>query len=355
MMKKFLKRTLKFAGVLILLVSILVGYNYLRHLVYWLPTEAVTFSSNDGVELAGTLLKPAGEPPYAAVVMLHGSGPESRSGPGYRLLSNAIARSGVAVLFYDKRGVGESGGDFQSAQFSDFVADAIAAVDYLTAREDIDSNRIGLHTNSEGGWFGPEIAVRSGHIAFIFNRVAPPFSWIENVIWEVRNDALAAGVPESGIDAVTDIRKRSWQYYLDAVADPTLAQGPLRREINAELAKVIAEVPNAGAELPVMLEPYDASVYRGYAAEIGYDPVPYLEQLDIPLVYTFGAIDINVPTTKAVAFLEQFREEHDKDIEIMVFDGVGHPMAAPRGALYGGYVPELMKAMDEFYSEQALR
>jgi hypothetical protein len=30
-------------------------------------------------------------------------------------------------------------------------------------------------------------------------------------------------------------------------------------------------------------------------------------------------------------------------------------MAAPRGALYGGYVPELMKAMDEFYSEQALR
>jgi dipeptidyl aminopeptidase/acylaminoacyl peptidase len=128
-MKTFLKRALRAVLVLVLMVVALFAYNALRHLIYWLPTEEVSILSDDGVTLAGTLLKPDTEPPYAAVVMLHGSGPEDRSGPGYRILSNAIARSGVAVLFYDKRGVGESKGDFESALYRDFITDASAAVD----------------------------------------------------------------------------------------------------------------------------------------------------------------------------------------------------------------------------------
>ena len=354
-MKSVLMLALKSAGVLLLLVVALVGYNYLRHLIYWLPSEEVTFQGEGGVTLAGTLLMPDGEAPHAAVVMLHGSGPEGRSGPGYRILSNHIARSGVAVLFYDKRGVGESSGDFSTAQYPDFVADAVAAIEFLERRDDIDASRIGLHTNSEGGWFGPEVAVRTGSVSFIFNRVAPPFAWLDNVIWEVRNDALAAGVPESQIDQVLDIRRRSWQYYLDANADPSLSSGPVRDAIDAELQRVISEVPNAGEQLPDALAPYDPVAYRELAIEIGYNPVPFLEQLDIPLVYTYGETDINVPTAQAVEFLEQFRREHNKDIEILVFDGVGHPMAAPRGFLYGGYVPELMDAMREFYGDWALR
>lgn len=354
-MKKMILRALKVIGALVLFGVALVGYNYARHLVYWLPTEDVVFHSGDGTELKGTLLMPAGEPPYSAVVMLHGSGPEGRSGPGYRILSNHIARSGVAVLFYDKRGVGESGGDFESAQYSDFVADAVAAVEYLAGRDDIDASRVGLHTNSEGGWFGPEVAATTGKIAYIFNRVAPPFAWTDNVIWEVRNDALAAGVPESMIEQFLDIRMRSWQYYLDASEDPSLGEGPARDAINAELARVIADVPNAAAELPDSLAPYDAEVYRDLAAEIGYNPVPFLETLDIPMIYTYGEVDINVPTEKAVAFLESFRQEHGKDIDIMVFEGVGHSMATPRGFLYGGYVPELMDVMHDFYSAQAVR
>ena len=306
-MKSALMLVLKAAGVLVLLVAALVGYNYLRHLIYWLPAEEVTFQSEGGVELAGTLLMPEGEAPHAAVVMLHGSGPEGRSGPGYRILSNHIARSGVAVLFYDKRGVGESGGDFSTAQYPDFVDDAVAAVEFLERRDDIDSSRIGLHTNSEGGWFGPEVAVRTGHVSFIFNRVAPPFAWLDNVIWEVRNDALAAGVPESQIDEVLDIRRRSWQYYVDTHADPSLSSGPVRDAINAELKRVTTDVPNASAELPDALTPYDPVAYRDLAIEIGYDPVPYLEQLDIPLVYTYGETDINVPTAPAVDFLETLR------------------------------------------------
>ena len=354
-MKTVLMLALKAAGALLLLITALVGYNYLRHIIYWLPSESVTFESSDGTVLAGTLLKPDSEPPYSAVVMLHGSGPENRSGPGYRILSNAIARSGVAVLFYDKRGTGESSGDFDSALYRDFITDGIAAVQYLANREDVDASRVGLHANSEGGWFAPEIAVRTGQIAYIFNRVSPAFSWIDTNLWETRNDMLAAGIAEDDVQPLLDITLRRWQYYIDAAADPSLAAGPVRDAINAELQRVIDEIPGAASEVPASLAPYDEVAYEGYAADIGYDPVPWLEQLDIPMIYTFGGTDINIPTSQCVTFLESFRQEHDKDIEILVIDDVGHPMAAPRGFLYGGYVPELMQKMREFYGAWALR
>lgn len=354
-MKKLVLRALMVFGALILIVIVLFGYNYLRHLVYWLPSEEVSFRSADGVELAGTLLMPEGDGPHAAVVMLHGSGPENRSGPGYRVLSNHIARSGVAVLFYDKRGVGESSGDFESALYRDFITDAIAAVDYLAQREDIDASRIGLHSNSEGGWFAPEIAVRTGKISYIFNRVSPAFSWIDTNIWETRNDLLASGIAEEDLPQILEVTLRRWQYYIDTDMDPTLSEGPVRDAINAELARIVAEVPGAASEVPSALAPYDPVAYEGYAANFGYDPVPYMEQLDIPLVYTYGETDINIPTEECVVFLEDFRDRHNMDIEIEVYAGVGHPMATPRGFMYGGYVPELMDTMREFYSAWAVR
>jgi pimeloyl-ACP methyl ester carboxylesterase len=225
----------------------------------------------------------------------------------------------------------------------------------LAERDDIDATRIGLHANSESGWFTPEIAVRTGKVAFVFNRVGPPLSWMENVIWEVRNDAQAAGIAEADIASVVEVTRRRWQYYVDAASDPSLAEGPEPDAINAELRRIVAEVPGAESEVPTELPPYDRELYERYQANFGYDPLPFLIQLDIPVVYTFAEQDINVPTEQSVAFLERFREQHDKDIEIVVIQDVGHLMAAPRGFLYGGYVPELIEVMDEFYSDWAIR
>ena len=177
------KKLLLATGGVVGLVFALVIFNALRYLVFWFPTEAVSFASGD-VTIAGTLIKPSDTGPFPAVIILHGSGPESMEGPGYRLAANMFARSGFAVLLYDKRGVGESSGDFESAQFSDFIADAVAAVEYLAGREDIDAGNIGVQGNSEGGWFTPEVAHTTGKVAFIFNRVGPPLPWMENVIWE---------------------------------------------------------------------------------------------------------------------------------------------------------------------------
>jgi pimeloyl-ACP methyl ester carboxylesterase len=354
-MKSIAKRVSKFLGVVLLLVAVLFGYNVLRFMVFWAPSEEVAFESEPGVTIRGTLVKPAGDGNFPAVVMLHGAGPEERDGPGYRVLSNAIVRSGVAVLLYDKRGVGESDGDFESALYADFVADAMAAVRYLASRDDIDAGNIGVHGNSEGGWFTPEIAYRTGQVAYIFNRVGPPLSWIDNVIWEVRNDLLAAGVPAESVEPLLDNTKRRWEYYIAAGSDPSLAHGPVRDAIDEELKRLVAATPAALSELPAELPPYDPKLYADYAANFGYDPGPFLEAIDIPMIYTFGKNDINVPTEDSVAFLESFRKEFEKDIRIEAYDGVGHYMAGWTGLLSGGYIPPFVKTLEDWYSAQAVR
>ena len=354
-MNSFAVRAGKVLGVLFLLIVVLVGYNYLRHIIFWLPTEEVAFESADGTTLRGTLVKPSDEGVFPAVVMLHGSGPENRQGPGYRILTNHVARSGLAVLLYDKRGTGESDGDFDSALYRDFIADAVASVEYLAARDDIDERNIGLQGNSEGGWFTPEIAYTTGKVAFIFNRVGPAFSVRETVAWEVRNDALAAGVAEARVDEVVDLTLRRWNYMVDTANDPSLAEGPERDAINAELKRLIVEIPGADSQLPDALPTYDPGYYEEYAADIGYDQRPFLEALDIPMIFTYGETDINIPTVQSVEYLEAFRSEYDKDIDIVVFDGVGHPMASWTGFMYGGYIPEFMELLGQWYGEQLVR
>ena len=333
------------------LLAALVIFNIRRYLVFWSPTEDITFRGGS-FEMSGTLIKPSEEGRFPAVIVLHGSGPESLDGPAYKVIATTLVRSGFAVLLYDKRRVGNSGGDFESALYSDFIEDAIAAVRYLRGRHDIDIDRIGLFGNSESGWFTPEIAYRSGNIAFIFNRVGPPLPWIETVLWEVRNEFLEAGVAEADLEKLLDVTDRRWAYYLEAGLDPKLADSPKRDAINAELKMLRETVAHADEVLPEQVRPYETEFYANFAADSSYDPGPFLKVIDVPMYYVFGENDINVPTVRSVEFLEVLRDEYDKEISYSVFDGVGHALANWTGVLTVGYVPEYLEIVESWTVEQ---
>ena len=67
--------------------------------------EAVQFSSRNSVRLAGTLFSPTASGKHSAIILVHGSGAENRE---YMLpWARFLVRQGIAVLGYDKRGVGD--------------------------------------------------------------------------------------------------------------------------------------------------------------------------------------------------------------------------------------------------------
>jgi pimeloyl-ACP methyl ester carboxylesterase len=333
------------------LLAAIVLFNVFRYLIFWSPTEEITFNSGD-IELSGLLVKPEDEGRYPAVVILHGSGPESYADPAYKITAATLVRSGFAVLLYDKRGVRNSGGDFDSALYVDFVDDAVAAVEYLETRIDIDINHIGLFGNSESGWLTPEIAFRSGNIAFIFNRVGPPLPWIDTVLWEVRNEFLDAGIAETDIDKLLDITERRWRFMQAVGFDSSVARGPEWDEINAELQLLRESIPLADEVLPEELHPYERRYYRNFALDSSYDPGPFLEKIDVPMYYAFGENDLNVPTVECVEYLEKLRNEHGKNISYTVFEGLGHSLAHWSGILTGGYFPEYIDIVVTWTTEQ---
>jgi len=112
--------------------------------------EKVKFQSGNAT-LGGTLLIPAGTGPHPAIVCVHGSGEQSRNGfvSIIRFVADHFARHGIAALIYDKRGVGDSTGDWSKQTLDDLATDALAGFKMLQIRKDIDSKQIGLWGGSQ--------------------------------------------------------------------------------------------------------------------------------------------------------------------------------------------------------------
>lgn len=108
----------------------------------------VYFESN-GDKLYGTLTLPNEDEKFAACLFICGSFPQVRAGdvdnskvdwfpkplPQRKIFtdeSKILKDMGMASLRYDKRGCGESEGDFNSAGFFDVVEDARQAVQWLS-------------------------------------------------------------------------------------------------------------------------------------------------------------------------------------------------------------------------------
>lgn len=135
--------------------------------------EEVAFENRKaGISLAGTLTLPQKEGNFPAVVLISGSGPQNRDEElmGHKpflVLADYLTRQGIAVLRFDDRGVGQSGGVYAQATTLDFATDVEAAVDYLKTRKEIQQTSIGLVGHSEGGIIAPVVASRDQEIAYI--------------------------------------------------------------------------------------------------------------------------------------------------------------------------------------------
>src|SRR3954453_5004734 len=112
-----------------------------------------------------TLTLPDHGLPAPAVLIASGSGPLDRDSNHRRArfdvarqVAHALAAGGLASLRYDKRGVGESPGDWRRAGLYDNVDDLGAALDTPVARPEVDPARVLLAGHSEGAILAAALA-----------------------------------------------------------------------------------------------------------------------------------------------------------------------------------------------------
>lgn len=147
----------------------------------------VTFRSADGVKLAGTLSVPTGPTrSLPAIVLVPGSGAVNRDeqiGPNklFAQIGHAVANAGFVVLRYDKRGIGQSGGDANKGVRTKLMSDLGTAIRFLRRQPSVDKARVFALGHSEGGQLVPLVAAAGAPLAGVA-LMAPPALPLDQVI-----------------------------------------------------------------------------------------------------------------------------------------------------------------------------
>jgi hypothetical protein len=249
-------------------------------------TEEVKIASG-GVELAATLCLPAGQPPFPAAVAVHGSW--MVWGKDLRGYCDALNPRGIAVLLYDKRGVGNSGGSYRSvsvensvAQLEELADDAAAGFDYLRTRSEINPKRVGMIGQSQAGWIIPLAASKRPEVAFMVLISGPSVSVGEEM------------------------------YYSALTRDAEFNARSLR---DSE---------------------YEKKRQREFRGPYGYDPDAVLKSMRAPSLWILGGADESIPGFRCARVLSYARRGGEIPITIKIHRDGDHSLTDVKN---GGQIP----------------
>lgn len=290
-----------------------------------LPEEDVSFT-NGGVTLSGTLVLPPAKGPSPAVVLINGSGPSVRS--DLRVFADYFALNGVAALIYDKRGCGRSTGNWRKSGFDDLAGDALAGLELLKNRPDINPHQIGLWGISQGGWLVPLAASRSKDVAFIIAVSGPGITPEAQGAYCVQHWMKAAGYSEA------DLREALALYRLDS---RYMRTGGDWHEVEAARK---ADQTRPWYNACHYLDNDASGADKFWQLIWDYDPVPALREVHCPVLAIFGELDPLVPPKQSADICKTaLTEAGNHDVVIKIFPHADHSITDPRtGALLPGYV-----------------
>lgn len=296
----------------------------------------------DGITMEGTLVRPDGDGPFPAVVLVAGSGPTDRdwcspmlpgsNGSG-RLFAEAFAREGIASLRYDKRASGERAIEnvtklLGRVSMQSHLDELVAAVRVVAASDFVDASRIVGLGNSEGTLHVLHYATGDHDIPFAgIVLAAPPGRPIQTVL--LFQLALQAAQIPDGVELMPKVEEAAARY---AAGQPMNADPSLPDSVKMVLASF-----EAPANLPLARELW---------VESARDP---LVKVQIPTLVLIGGSDVQIdahadgdPLQEAAAGMRNvtfafpphanhvFKEDTRSPAEVAAAPGNGYNAAGTR-------------------------
>jgi pimeloyl-ACP methyl ester carboxylesterase len=289
--------------------------------------EAVQYVNHKaGITLAGTLTFPDAGGPFPAVILLTGSGAQNRDEEvfGHRpflVLSDFLTRQGFAVLRSDDRGTGESGGSFQGSTTLDFAEDALAAVQYLKTRQEIDPDLIGLIGHSEGGIVAPLAVEQSKDVAFIVLAAGVGIQFDDIILHQKELRWKAAELSEETIAVQTAWHNKLKKIELKDIS-PEIAAAEMKAcydSLSTDNKALLNRTPEMLArEIQWMNDPWHRFASR-------YNAVATLASVTCPVLAINGSKDTQVRPDENLAMIEKgLQEGGNKNYTIEKLDGLNH-------------------------------
>ena len=294
--------------------------------------EEVTFVDKEaGIELAGTLTIPKEGGPFPAVVLVTGSGPQDRDETllGHKpflVLADYLTRQGIAVLRYDDRGVGKSAGKFSTATTQDFVNDALAAVEFLETRKDIQKNETGIIGHSEGGLIAPLAAVRSSDVNFIVLMAAPGVTGRKILLEQSKLIEKSMGMSDEKIKSGTELADKFYNI-VESEKDSAAAAEQIKTVFRNYYESLDSTDKAEFGNDPESVFERQASTLLSpwFKFFLTYDPKPTLEKVKVPVLAINGENDLQVPPGQNLPVIEQaLKEGGNKDYKVIEIPKLNH-------------------------------
>ena len=250
-----------------------------------MQSEEVVFSAA-GMTIHGTVTKPPGDGPFPAIAVAAGSGPTDRNwespmlpggnGSG-RLLAQELARAGVVVLRYDKRGTGASGMPAAPISRTDYVSELAEATKLLAGLPYVDAGDIHAAGHSEGATHALELAANPPvPLASVILLSPAGRSLRDIVIWQI-----AQQLEKSGLNPAA--RKAEIAALTSAL--DKIAAG------EAVDATRVGQLPGIQQFVASLQNPASVEFAR---ALLVFEPTTAFGSIDVPVLILSGARDIQV-------------------------------------------------------------
>jgi len=325
--------------------------------------EEVTFENpKGGHKLAGTLTLPKkGKAPFPAVILVSGSGPQDRDETilGHKpfwVIADDLSRNGIAVLRYDDRGVGKSGGNFAVATSEDFATDALAAFQFLKGNKKIDAKKIGIAGHSEGGLIAPMVAVQASDVAFLILLAGTGVDGGEILLEQGKLVAEREGIPAETTEKIAALNKDIYD-----IMRSNSNNDETGRKIEARLTDWGSTLPKEDKmamawtnESPKQMTKELTSPWMSFF--IRYNPAPTLEKVKCPVLALNGEQDIQVPSKQNLPAIEAaLKKGGNTNVKIMEIPRLNHLFqtcekcsVSEYGSLVETFSPDVLKIMREW-------
>lgn len=329
----------------------------------------VSFNNTEsGITLTGTLTIPLTKEKHATVVLVSGSGPNDRDSTflehkPFATIADHLAKKGIIALRFDKRGVGKSTGDYNTATTEDFAGDVSAAIEFLKSHKDVDADNIGLVAHSEGGLYTSIAASITEDLAFIvlLAGLASPGTKNASAVFTLL-------VNEDYSDRQNfDADKKIFDRFFDLVR-----REPLSQEENDEALKIAERMfPRINDETKAVLgfgqltPEIFVSIFSipWMQSYLNSSSVSYLKEVKCPVLAIYGEKDVQVPAKENIeAINNKLGESETSNYSIVKIPNVNHLFQYCETGYPSEYrkckqsmVPEVLNIISDWISEISIK
>lgn len=283
--------------------------------------KEIRFES-EGIELYGVLHAREDVRDGPALVALHGSGTPEHDSWLFEHLVEVLPPMGLAVFVYDRRGTGESGGEYGTTTYQSLADDGLAAAEAIGRTEHVSRRKVGFWGQSQGGWLAMEAGAR-GEASFVINWAGPLETPAEQNYFVIRNSMKLGGHDDETAARAVGIRRAVDEY----------VRGEREYAETRDLVAVAEEEEWFERSLlsPADALPTDVSE-SGWRRNMDYDPIRALERLEtqrVPTWIVYGGADPVIPVARSLEVLEERFAGSGEWLDVTVIEDADHVLMFP--------------------------